>query len=48
MCSDSLASWAAAGDRAFAVMWHDGHGEGILADIAYVRRHRAELTRELG
>jgi hypothetical protein len=45
---NSVVAWAAAGDPAFAVMCRDGHTQGILSDLAYVRRHRAEFEREVG
>jgi hypothetical protein len=44
---ESLRTWAAAGDPAFAAMWHEGHGEGVLRDISHIRRHRVEFGRVL-
>jgi aminoglycoside phosphotransferase (APT) family kinase protein len=40
--------WAAAGEPAFVAMWRDGHATGVLADIAYLRRHRTTFAGELG
>jgi hypothetical protein len=45
---DSIAQWAAAGEPAFIAMWRDGHATGVLADIAYLRRHRTTFVGELG
>ena len=45
---NSVVAWAAAGDPAFAAMCRDGHTKGILGDLAYVRRYRAEFERECG
>ena len=44
---DTLAAWAAAGDPAFVALWRDGHADGSVDDIAYLRRHRAEFERHL-
>ncbi len=44
---ESLRAWVEMGDPAFVAMWREGHGEGILRDLAYVRRHGTELERGL-
>lgn len=43
----TLAAWAAAGEPAFVKMWKEGHGLGILKDMAYVRTYRDELEQAL-
>lgn len=40
---DTLEAWGRAGVPGFAAMWREGHGDGILRDIAYLRLHRTEL-----
>lgn len=45
---ESLKTWAAEGIPAFAAMWRDGHGDGMLRDIAYLDQHRAVLAAGLG
>jgi Ser/Thr protein kinase RdoA (MazF antagonist) len=44
---DTLASRAAAGDPAWVRMWEEGHGVENAENIAYLRRHRAEIERHL-
>jgi hypothetical protein len=44
---NTLAARAAAGDPAWVRMWREGHGEENAANIAYLRRHRAEIERHL-
>ena len=41
----TLETWATEGQPAFAAMWRDGHGDGMLADLVYLRRHRDVLAR---
>jgi Ser/Thr protein kinase RdoA (MazF antagonist) len=40
---DTLVAGGRAGVAGFAAMLRDGHAEGIRADIAYLREHRAAL-----
>jgi Ser/Thr protein kinase RdoA (MazF antagonist) len=44
---DTLAARAAAGEPAWVRMWREGHGADTAENIAYLRRHRAELERHL-
>ncbi len=44
---DSLTAGAAAGDPGFAALVRDGHGDGVLVDMAYIRRCRAEFVHAL-
>lgn len=44
---DTLETWGKAGVPGFAEMWRDGHGNGILRDIEYLRRHREMLGTSL-
>jgi len=37
---DTLAAWGEAGEPGFAEMWRDGHGDGVLADLTWLCRHR--------
>jgi aminoglycoside phosphotransferase (APT) family kinase protein len=43
----SVAAWGAAGDPAFVRLWREGHAEGVLADLEYLRRHWLELELHL-
>ena len=43
----TLAAWAMAGAPVFERLWREGHGEAMLRDLAWMRRHRAELERLL-
>jgi hypothetical protein len=45
---DTLAARAAAGEPAWVRMWREGHGAENPQNIAYLRRHRAEIERHLG
>ncbi len=40
---DTVAVWGRAGVPGFAELWRDGHGDGILNDLAYLQHHREEL-----
>lgn len=44
---ESLRAWAAAGDPAFAALLREGHGDGVLRDLAYLRENSAALAAEL-
>jgi len=44
---DTLATRAAAGDPAWVRMWREGHGTENAENIAYRRRHRAEMEGRL-
>jgi len=44
---DTLAARAAAGEPAWVRMWNEGHGAQNAANVAYLRRHRAEIERRI-
>ena|GEM_PF-4257401 len=41
----TIAAAAADGTPAFVAMWRDGHGEGIVRDLAHLRRHWTEFDQ---
>lgn len=43
----SVAAWAAAGMPAYVRLWEEGHADGVLHDLAYLRQHWAALEQHL-
>ncbi len=44
---DSVVAWEAEGHPAFVRLLQEGHADGTLHDIAYVRAHRSDLERRV-
>lgn len=44
---DTVMTWGRAGVPGFVELLRDGHAEGPLSDLAYLRRHRAALEAAL-
>ena len=40
---DTLAAWSRSGLPGYVRMWEEGHAEGVLNDLAYLRQHGEEM-----